>query len=122
MGNRWIIGLTVVIALLLWGGILALANEQPPTSANQAIFLILWGLAVSSAVFPISYAANGRYARSRGPREDFGRALRQGLLIGILAIILMTLRLLGVLTVSTALVLILVVVLVEVMLALRDYR
>jgi hypothetical protein len=122
MGNRWIIGLTVVIALLLWVGILALMNEQPPYSINQALFLVLWGLAVAATVLPISYGLNARFARSRGATGDLNRALRQGLLLGILAIILMTLRLLRVLTLSTGLVLALVVVLVEVMLALRDYR
>jgi hypothetical protein len=111
-----------LLAIVLWASLALFVNRQPPLGANLAIFLVVWGLCVSSTMIPLAYAVNARLARSRGRRGDVHRAIRQGLLVGILAIILMALQLIGVLSLATALVLSLVVVLVEVMLSLRERR
>lgn len=112
----------VLLATVLWASLAIFVNRQPPVGANLAIFLVIWGLCISATMIPLAYAANARLARSRGQRGDIHRAIRQGMLLGILAILLMALQLIKVLSLTTALVLGLVVVLVEVMFSLRERR
>jgi hypothetical protein len=122
MRNRAAMIILMLMAIVLWAGLALFVNRQPPVGSNLAIFLVIWGLCVSSSMIPLAYAVNARLARSRGRRGDIHRAIREGMLVGILAIILMALQLIGVLSLTTALVLSLVVVLVEVMLSLRERR
>lgn len=104
------------LALLLWLGLFAFMNDKYPDSLNQVIFLAIWLAAVSCTVAPIAYLVNARAwgLRSR-PRMLRDRALRQGLLTGLLTTVLMALRFLRMLTPVTAIPLILVTALVEVL-------
>ena len=120
MRNRAAIIILIAMAIALWCGLLIFTSQRPPQGPDLAVFLVMWGLCVSTSMIPVTYALNARLARPRGARGDINRAIRQGLLIGILAIILMALRLIRVLSLSTSLILTLVVVLIEVMLSLRD--
>ncbi|MFH1085594.1 MAG: hypothetical protein V1772_07510 [Chloroflexota bacterium] len=112
----------VGLAALLWVGLIVFMNRRPPEGLNLAFFMAIWGLCVSTTLIPAAYGLNVKLAGWRGPRENMLRAIRQGLLVGMLAIVLMGLRLLQVLSLPTALILTLVVVLIEVLLSLRGWR
>ncbi|MBC7237033.1 MAG: hypothetical protein H5T69_14425, partial [Chloroflexi bacterium] len=117
--SRTLVWLVVILALLLWGGLVLFLNRRPPTAANQALFLFLWGAAVGCGTIPFYYALG-----SRGPgwitdTERLGRAVRRGTLTGILALALMALRLLRLLTLIPAVLLTLLTLTVEVSLSLR---
>ena len=112
--------LTVLLAALLWVSLVMFMNRQPPTSANQAIFLLLWGFAVGGSATPICYALDARQQpRSRG-RQRLYRAIRRGGVLGVLALMLMTLRLVRLLTVVPAVLLVLLAITVELSFSLRE--
>ncbi len=104
------------LAVLLWLGLFAFMNNKYPDSPNQVIFLAIWFAAVSLTTVPIAYLVNMRAwgLRSRA-RLLQNRAIRQGVLVGILATALMALRFLRMLTPVTAIPLILVAILAEVL-------
>jgi hypothetical protein len=108
------------LALLLWLGLLAFMNNKYPDSLNQAIFLAIWLAAVSFTIVPVAYVINARAlgARTR-PRLLRTRAVRQGLFVGLVATALMALRFMRLLTPITAVPLILVAILAEVVISVR---
>jgi len=120
MHNRALMLFLSVMAALLWLGLVAFMHRQPPNSVNQAIFLAIWGAAISCTVIPISFALNSRLAPAVRKAQELARAIRQGLLIGALAITLVALRFLRLLNVPTAVLLTLVVVMVEILAYLRN--
>jgi hypothetical protein len=111
--------LASLLAIALWAALLAHMNLNPVTTTNQAIFLGIWAAAFFLTVMPISYALHARLTASLGRAGDLGRAVRQGFLVAVLATILMSLRFLYILTLFTAAVLGLIVLLVELLFALR---
>lgn len=119
MRNRVLLLSLFAMAALLWLGLVAFMHRHPPDSLNQAIFLVIWGAAVSCTAIPLSFALNARLAPSLSKTQELTRAIRQGLLIGILAMTLMALRFLRLLSSLTAILLILVVVLIETLAYLR---
>jgi len=108
------------LALLLWLGLMAFMNTRYPDSLGQVIFLAIWLLAVSFTMVPVAYVMNAR-ARSLRSRPHLlrSRAVRQGLLVGLLATALMALRFMRMLTPVTAIPLILVGILAEVVASVR---
>jgi hypothetical protein len=119
MSNRTIMGLVILLGLALWIGLVVLMNQRPPDSAHQVLFLLVWGAAMWCTMVPISYGLNVRFASSLGESGNLSRAVRQGLLGGVLAVVLMALRFMRVLNLFTAAMLILVAMLLETLLALR---
>jgi VanZ family protein len=120
MPNRAIMLILAAMAAIVWLGLVAFMNRRPPDSLNQAIFLVIFGVAVSCTMIPLSFALNARIAPRLGKARDLTRAIRQGVLVGALGMILMTLRFLRLLNWFTVVVLSLVVVLVEALIYLRS--
>jgi len=120
MRNRALMLFLSVMAALLWLGLVAFMHRRPPDSVNQAIFLAIWGVAVSCTVIPISFALNSRLAPLLGKAQELTRATRQGLLVGTLAMTLMALRFLRLLNLLTAVLLTLVVLMVELLAYLKN--
>ena len=120
MLNRKAIIVMCGLALALWIGLLAFMNLRPSQSADQLLFLLLWALTIWVSMAALSYVLNGRLAASRGPQGDLNRALRQGLLVSILATVIMALRFLHMLTIFTAIILAFVAILLEALIAVRS--
>ena len=120
MRNRALMLCLSAVAALLWLGLVAFMHRQPPNSVNQAVFLAIWGAAMSCTVIPISFALNSRLAPASGKAQELARAIRQGLLLGALAMTLVALRFLRLLNIPTAVLLTLVVVMVEILSYLRS--
>ena len=120
MHNRSILVVSGILAVVLWGGLLLFMNAYPPDTFGQALFLILWSLAVLTTATPISYLANTRWGKPHGPKGDMARALRQGTLLAMLAVLLMALRLLRMLNVLTAAILFAIVGVIELLFYLRQ--
>ena len=115
MRSRAVEVLLGFLAVILWIGVLVLVNRKPPTVLNQAVFLLLWGGAVTCSAIPVAFEVQERLsyrATSRRPVMP-GRAGRQGVLVGLFATALMALRLLGMLNVLLAVFLLLVTVIIE---------
>ena len=122
MRDRTIMLMIAILAALLWVGLAVFMLQRPPDVTGQTFFLIIFWGAISSTGVPVSYFANGRWGVPMGPRGDIQRAVRQGVLVAVVATILMALRFMRSLTLATALVFLLVAMLIEVMLALRGNR
>jgi len=105
-------------ALFLWLGMLLLMNRRPPDAGGQALFLLLLTAAVTLTVAPL-------FLLVRAPRSQAAiiarirGALVHGVLLGVLAAGLMALQFLRLLNLTTAILLALVVVMLEVLLGLR---
>lgn len=120
MVNRKTLVTMGVLALVLWAVLLAFMNLRPSQSADQVVFLLLWALTIWASMATLSYVINARLATSRGPHGDVNRALRQGLLVSILATVIMTLRFLHMLTPFTAITLAIVTILLEALITVRS--
>ncbi|MHB9032705.1 MAG: hypothetical protein ACYC6L_06625 [Anaerolineae bacterium] len=107
-------------ALMLWLGLLYLMNRTAPDAGAQALFLVLFGAAVTCTLAPIFLAM-------RPPRSQAQTVLRlisavsHAALFGALAIALMTLQFLRLLNITTAVLLTVVVLLLEFLLSLRRH-
>jgi len=128
MRHRALTALIGTLGVLLWVALLVLVNRKPPTVINQAVFLLLWGSAVTCTAIPVAVLLQERQglrASRRGLAStawsvNHGRAGRQGLLLGMLAASLMALRFLGMLNVLLAVFLVLVAVLIEMLARSRE--
>lgn len=121
MRNRTVLLIAGVVALALWLGLVGFMNRQPPVTANMVIFILIFGAAMTFSTMPLWFTVNNRVTRSLGGGRDLGRALRQGAMVGALAMILMALRFMRVLNLTIAIILVFVVVLVETLIYLRAH-
>ncbi len=119
MRNKSIMTVLALLALVVWAGLLTYMQRQPPTSVNQFVFVVMFALAVLCSTMPLSYALNARFAAPLGRVGDMNRSLRQGLLAGLLAAVLMASRLMRILPPERGLVLVAIVVLVEMLFYIR---
>ncbi|MEA3407565.1 MAG: hypothetical protein U9R48_05735 [Chloroflexota bacterium] len=119
MHPQTLIIIILVLAVALWAGMLYFMNHKPPTTLNQTLFLLIWGATLSCTIIPISYAFQARFSLLPTTRQ-LNRALRQGLLVGILGTITMALRFLRLLNLPTAIILSLFVVTSEILISLKN--
>ncbi len=119
MRNRTIMTVAAVLGLVVWAGLLTFMQLQAPTTANQFTFVAILGMAVFLSVMPLSYALNAQFATPLGRVGDFGRALRQGVLAGLVGAVLMALHLMRMLPPERALALVAIVALVELLFYIR---
>jgi hypothetical protein len=119
MRTRTLVALLFVLAAALWAGFLGYVNlRAPATLGSQVLFLLLAGAAVSSLVVPISYLVNGRLVAWPGPRL-MQRAVRQGLIVGTLTVVLLATQMMRLLTLVVVVLLVALAVAAEIMLASR---
>ncbi|MFP3896903.1 MAG: hypothetical protein ACLFV5_08750 [Anaerolineales bacterium] len=109
----------LVLTIALWAGILYFMNTKPPTTPNQTLFLLIWGTTISCTAMPISYAFQTRLSLLP-TNQRLNRAIRHGLLIGVLGTTLMVLRFLRLLNPLTAVILILFAVTSEIVISLKS--
>lgn len=108
------------LALVLWVGLAIFMNRRLPDAANQAIFLLIWGAAVSCTVIPLAYEISARLTTPLLSEADLNDAIRRGLLAGVVAIGLMALRFLRLLTLPMGIILVLVALALELLISLRN--
>ncbi|MHB1357415.1 MAG: hypothetical protein ACYCZF_15720 [Anaerolineae bacterium] len=113
-----ILGL-LLASLALWLGLMLFMNRYPPTLGGQLIFLVLFGAAITCTLSPLVLAL--RVSRSQDGKGGSGiaSALRHAALFALLGVVLMILQFLRLLNLTTAILLILVAGLLEVLLSLR---
>lgn len=119
MHTQTFIVVILVLAIALWTGMLYFMNSKPPTTLNQTLFLLIWGTTASCTAIPISYAFQARFS-TLSANQRLNQAIRQGLLVGVLGTTLMALRFLRLLTLLTAVILILFAGTLEILLALKN--
>jgi hypothetical protein len=117
--NRSIVIVIAFLALLVWAALIVYMQRQPPTVVNQFVFVVIFGLAVILSVAPLSFGLNARFAPPLGRVADMNRAVRQGLLAGLVGGVLMALHLMRMLPPERALVLVAIVVLLELLFYIR---
>lgn len=117
--SRWVLIVDGLLALGAWAALALLMNSVPPGTFTQGLFLAILGLAVGLTALPLAHALGDRWATPLGRRGNLQRAARQGAIAGLLAAVLMGLRLLRVLNIWVALALIMAAVVVEALLRLR---
>ncbi|MHB1293654.1 MAG: hypothetical protein ACYC4R_01530 [Anaerolineae bacterium] len=120
MRNKAVPMVLVLLACACWASLVLFVNRKPPDSTNQVIFLLMLGTAVATTFMPLSYAVSARLAGPYGAYGLFGRATRQGLFAGVLAVALMLLRFMQLLTPLNAIALTVAVVMIEVLICLRN--
>ncbi len=128
MRHRALMVLIGFLAALLWVALLVLTNRKLPTAMNQAVFLLLWGGAVTCTAIPAALViqerralrVSRRSALNLGQGPNPGRAGRQGVLAGMLAAALMALQFLGMLNVLLGVFLVLVAAMIEMLARTRE--
>ena len=115
MGNRAVVFALVIVAGLMWLALLTFMNRQAPDAANMLLFLLIWGGAVSCTAIPLIYTSMARFPSTLGRRRDLNRAVRRGLLVGVLAMTLMGLRFARLLTLVNGMILTLLMLSIEVL-------
>ncbi len=101
------------------GGPGPLDEQRPPAPSPRGSFWPSWPWPWHSTALPLAHALGDRWATPLGRRGNLQRAARQGAIAGLLAAVLMGLRLLRVLNIWVALALIMAAVVVEALLRLR---
>jgi hypothetical protein len=117
--NRLVLGVLVILALLSWAALLTFMQRQPPVMVNQLIFVAMFSCGAVCTLTPLSYAINARVAPSLGSGGDMNRALRQGMLFGMVGGVIMALHLIRMLPPERGLVLLAIVALVEALFYIR---
>lgn len=120
MHRRAIVLTLASLAVVLWVGLAVFMNRRLPDAANQAIFLLIWGAAVSCTVIPSAFAISARLTRSLVDEGDLSDAIRRGVIAGLVAIGLMALRFLRLLTLPIGIILVLVALALELLISLRN--
>lgn len=113
--------LVLFAALAAWGGVVWVVLNHDPTN-DAAVLLtgaLLIGGAVALTLIPPLWLAAFLRNRSIAYRGDWWRAIRRGLLVGLLVVVWVVLLGQGMLSLPLALFLVVMVVLVEVTLSLR---
>ncbi len=120
MRNRTLMVVLGMLGLLCWAGLAYLVNSSYPDARAQYAFIAIWVAAVLLTATPLSYALYQKLGRSLGRTSDLARSLRQGLLAATATGVMVALQFLGFLRLSTAVVLIVIALLVEVAFALQE--
>jgi VanZ family protein len=113
-----ILGL-LLVALALWVGLILFMNQQPPTLGGQLVFLVIFGAAITCTLSPLILVWRSRRLPVLTNRSPVANSLRHAALYGLLGVVLMILQFLRLLNLTTAILLALVVVLLEILLSLR---
>jgi hypothetical protein len=96
LSNRTALYILILLAPLVWGGLLLFTRFVPPHTTPAFIaFFILLGVALTSTFSPIAYFISLRFLSSRLYRATVRHAIRQGALLSlciILNLILLSLR------------------------------
>ncbi|NLV73693.1 MAG: hypothetical protein GXY52_03260 [Chloroflexi bacterium] len=117
---RRLVTIIWLAALAVWIGILVLMNLRLPDATGQAIFLLLFGLTVTLTTIPLLLAIRPSRRTESSTLARFRAALTRALLFGLLAIALMTLHLLRLFNLTTALLLGGVTLLLQLLISLRS--
>src|SRR6266568_4399485 len=104
------------IALLAWGGLLLFARYIAPVSLSAfMIFFLLLEIALISTLSPIAYFIGLRLFPRRLYNATKGHALRQGVLLSLVIVLNLLLRALHSWNIFTAVIILAVAVVVEVL-------
>ncbi len=117
MRARGIAVLLWLAALFLWLSMVLLMNRRPPDASGQALFLLLLIAAVTCTLAPLFLLI--RSPRSTKLAAHLRSALGRAALFGVLAASLLALQFLHLLNMTTAVLLTVFVVMLEILLSLR---
>ena len=113
--NRTAIYILALLAPLVWGGLLFFTRFVPPRTIPAFIaFFILLGVALTSTFSPIAYFISLRFLSSRLYRATVRHAIRQGALLSLCIIFNLILLSLRSWSVFTAIVILAVAIIIEV--------
>ena len=119
MPIRTAVILLVLVAGILWLGVLTQMNRNPPDLTNMVLFLLVWGAAIGCTSIPIAYGAVARVATLSARRRALNWSIRRGVLLGVLAMVLMGLRFARLLSPANAAILVLLTLSIEVLASVR---
>lgn len=108
----------IVLALIGWGGLVALIVFTLPTLGPRWLFFFLATLAASGTALPVAYFLNRRFISK--PPVDAGVIVRQSLWVGIFADLMIWLQLGSALTIPLAIMVASGLVIIELILRLRE--
>lgn len=110
--------ISLVLALIGWGGLIVLIYLTLPTLLPRWLFFFLFTLALSGTALPLAYFLNRRFPVT--PPVDGNVILREAMWVGVYGSLLVWLQLGRVLTSGLAIILAVGLVLVEFLLRLGD--
>ena len=113
--NRTAIYILALLAPLVWGGLLFFTRFVHPRTIPAFIaFFILLGVALTSTFSPIAYFISLRFLSSRLYRATVRHAIRQGVLLSLCIIFNLILLSLRSWSVFTAIIILAVAIIIEV--------
>jgi len=108
--------LSIVLAVVGWGGLYYLIWHVHPNLQTRYIFLVLWSFALAGTAWPVLLAVNQRWSRN----VTWGRVWRQSIWIALFGVLTAWLQMNGAMTLSLAVTIGGTIGLVEILLILRD--
>jgi len=115
INNRATLYLLLVLAILLWGGLLAFTRFVAPNGVPAyTIFFVLLAVALSCTFIPIAYFINLRFLSSRLYRATMRHSLRQSVLLSLCIVLNLLLRSLHSWNIITALIIFIAAIVIEV--------
>ncbi len=115
INNRTTLYLLLILALLVWGGLLAFTRFVAPDSVPvYTIFFVLLAVALSCTFAPIAYFINLRFLSSRLYRATMRHALRQSVLLSLCIVLNLLLRSLHSWNIFTAIIIFVAAIVIEV--------
>lgn len=116
MSNRSVLLILAGIAVLAWGGLRLFGRFVPPQSLLAfVVFLLILSVACTSTFAPVAYVIGGRLFSLRIYKVGIRPAIRQGALLSLVLVFNLILRALHSWNIFTAIVVLAVAVVVEVL-------
>ena len=116
MTNRNALYTLIILALIGWGGLPLFTRFVPPHTVLAFVpFFVLLGVALTSTFSPVLYFISLRFLSSRGYRATVRHAIRQGALLALCIILNLILLALHSWNVFTAIVILGMAIVIEVL-------
>jgi hypothetical protein len=116
MTNRASLYILMLLAPIVWGGLLLFTRFVPPHSVLAFVaFFVLLAVALTSTFSPVAYFIGLHFLTSRLYRATINHALRQGTLLSLCIVFNLVLRALHSWNIFTAIVIFAVALVIEVL-------
>ena len=113
--NRATTYLLLMLALLMWAGIVLFTRYVPPQGIKAfAVFFALLAIALACTFAPVAYVVGLRFISSRLYRATMRHAVRQGILLSLCIVLNLILRALHSWNIITAIIIFVVAIMIEI--------
>lgn len=113
--NRATTYLLLLLALVLWAGIVLFTRYVPPQGMMAfTVFFVLLAIALASTFAPVAYVIGLRFISSRLYRATMRHAVRQGMLLSLCIVLNLILRALHSWNIITAIIIFVAAIVVEI--------